>query len=226
MRNTASTAACTLSWPWRGAILITYRVADDATRYFSRQNIYRARPTSWYCDTSLGRTRRNGERPNRERDIKNARALLPLITERDGSKTYVVYVTMKRYVISDRVRARKRRRGRNSAREQTLPWTWRRRQIADCCISEPETPSRTSTCEHNLRFSACFIQRLELTYRNVTRFALSRHPASSQLPNANARRRVNSSRSALRKRSLIKTRLCKYHGVCSFWQKWFLNEGA
>lgn len=165
MRNTTSTAACTLSWPWRGAILITYRVADDATRYFSRRNIYCVANIVilWHI---AGKTCATA---NREEISKTPSFVA--VNYRDTRRQDARCLRNNEAVCNILIEYARIRRGRNSVQEQTLPWTWRRGQIADCCISELDTYSRTSIGNAIYCFSACFIQRYELTYRNATRFA-------------------------------------------------------
>lgn len=120
-----------------------------------------------------------------------------------GAKTYVVYVTMKRYVISDRVRARANAAGVIALENRRC----HERDVADrlpiAVLARPET----RICGHLLgtRFMPAgrhvLFNGFELTYRNgATRFA--RCPLL-QLPNSLAGALTLR---VARKRTLIKTR--------------------
>jgi len=135
---------CTLSWPWRGAILITYRLADDATRYFSRRNIYRTAnivilwhiAACWTC-----RNVRCAMVANRE--ISKTPSFVAVNYETRGqdvrylrNNEAVCNIWLSTPHTHTRTHVHKRR-GRTIALENRrclLPWTWRRGQIAKCCV--------------------------------------------------------------------------------------------
>jgi len=141
-------------------------------RDISPVEIYIARLTSWYCDTSLYRSRQNVCDGETTRYQKH-RALLPLITRGKTLSTYnneaVCNIWSSTRTNAAGVIALENRRCRERDVADRLPIAILANRKRICGHTYARARAHTHT--QNLHFSVCFIQLFKLTYRNATRFA-------------------------------------------------------